>query len=277
MERRIRFNDDGCLRFNSKSSNAYPLLINTSGFYEATSPFETHNSIGRDDYYLMYVIDGQLSVYINGSEHIAKKGNAVIFPPKYAYKYSGNPPAHYLYAHFTGSYADGFLTECGFDNLPRIINNEYNAEMQNKFNKLIDTFIFSEPLSILRCATILQEIILDIVQTESDKSNNSPLEASLKHIHTCFANKIDIPYLAEMERLSNSRYIAVFKKLMGKSPNEYIIDLRLQLAKSLLVNTNMSIRQISERIGYTDQYFFSRLFKKHLGLSPQEYRKENLL
>ena len=60
---------------------------------------------------------------------------------------------------------------------------------------------------------------------------------------------------------------------MGKSPNEYIIELRLQFAKSLLDNTNISIKQVSEHVGYNDQYFFSRLFKKHIGISPQEYRK----
>ena len=62
---------------------------------------------------------------------------------------------------------------------------------------------------------------------------------------------------------------------MGKPPNEYIIELRLQFAKNMLSGTNMSIKQISEHIGYNDPYFFSRLFKKHIGISPQEYRKNN--
>ena len=67
------------------------------------------------------------------------------------------------------------------------------------------------------------------------------------------------------------------KKHTGKSPNEYIIELRLQFAKNLLDNTNMSIKQISERVGYSDQYFFSRIFKKYLGISPQSYRNKNEL
>ena len=62
---------------------------------------------------------------------------------------------------------------------------------------------------------------------------------------------------------------------MGKTPNEYIIELRLQFAKKLLDNTNLSIRQISENVDYSDQYFFSRLFKKHMGVSPQNYRNKN--
>ncbi len=261
------------LNFHSKCSNDYPILINAAGHYNSTVPFDTYNSIGRDDYYLIYIIDGQLSIEIDGNEQIAKKGASVIFPPKYKYKYRGKPPAHYLYAHFTGSYADDFLKECGFDNLPCVIENDFNTELQNKFSLMINTYLHNEHLSIQKCACLLQEILIAICNDALDKADNSPLKASLKYIHSFFTSKIDVPYLASLEKLSNSRYITVFKKQMGKSPNEYIIDLRLQLAKSLLDNTNMSIRQISESIGYNDQYFFSRLFKKHLGISPQNYRK----
>lgn len=261
------------LNFKSASSGDYPILINVAGYYDSLVPFKTYNSIGRDDYYLIYVIDGQLSIDIDGSEHIAKKGSAVIFPPKYKYKYGGKPPVHYLYVHFTGSYADKFLRECGFDNLPCIIENDFSVELERRFNLLINTFLFNESLSIQKCACLLQEILIDIYKDAEEKANDSPLGASLKYIHSSFRSKIEIPYLANLENLSNSRYITLFKKQMGKSPNEYIIDLRLQLAKNLLDNTNMSIRQISESVGYNDQYFFSRLFKKHLGISPQNYRK----
>ncbi len=275
MAKIIRYIDDELLYFNSKASNDYPLLINTAGHYDVQTPFETYSSIGRDDYYLAFVTNGQLSINIDGNICTATKGNFVIFPPKYHYQYAGNPPTYYLSIHFTGSYADRFLKECGFNNLPCIINSEFSIEMQNKCQKLIDTFLLNEPLAIQVCASILQEIILDIAKIELDKAITSPLKASLKYIHSFYTNKIDIPYLAKIENLSYSRYVTKFKKQTGKSPNEYIIDLRLQLAKSLLENTVMSIKQISERIGYTDQYFFSRLFKNHVRLSPRAYRNRN--
>ena len=265
------------LNFNSRISTDYPIFINTTGYFDATSHFETYNPNGRDDYYLMYITDGQLTVEFDDGEHTVKKGNVVIFPPKYGYKYRGKPPLHYLYSHFTGSYADRLLEECGFNSLPCIIKNDFNVELDNKFNFMIDTFLLKKPLWAQRCACILQDMLIDIHNDALDKSDNSPLKASLKHIHSFFTSKIDIHYLASLENLSNSRYVVVFKDQIGKSPNEYIIDLRLQFAKNLLESTNMSIKQISERVGYSDQYFFSRLFKKHLGVSPQGYRKDKLL
>lgn len=274
MARTIVLHND-YLNFNNKCSCDYPIQVNTAGYYDASSPFTTFNSVGRDDYYLLYLVDGQLSVIINNKEHTIKKGSIVIFPPKYRYKYFGNPPIHYLYVHFTGSYADRFLEECCFVDLPCIIENDFSVEMQSKFNLMINAFLYKDPLYIQKSACLLQEILISIYENAKDKAEDSPLKASLKYIHNFFTSKIDIPYLANLENLSNSRYVTIFKKQMEKSPNEYIIDLRLQLAKSLLENTNMSIRQISESVGYTDQYFFSRLFKKHIGVSPQAYRKTN--
>lgn len=265
------------LSFNSKQSSDYPILINTTNYYKASSPFETHHIVGRSDYYLMYIIDGQLNIELDSNTHTVKRGTAIIFPPEFGYKYSGNPPVHYLYAHFTGSYADKFLEECGFGKLPCIVKNDFSVDIQSKFNLLIDTFLYKEPLSTQKSACLLQEILIDIRKNDIDKSSNLSLKESLKHIHSFFTNKIDVPKLAKMEGLSSSRYITVFKNQTGKAPMEYVIDLRLQLATSLLENTNMTIKQISERVGYSDQYFFSRLFKKHIGISPQGYRKDKLL
>ncbi len=264
------------LNFRNKSSLDYPLLVNTTGYCDMLLPFETHNPLGRDDYYLIYLISGELSIDITDNKRILSKGDGLIIPPKCAYKYSASSPMHYLYAHFTGSYAAKFLKECGFDNLPCVIENDFNVELQSKFNLMIDSFLRGGRLSIQKCACFLQEILLSISENALEKTNHKTLNESLKYIHNFFTAKISIPYLASLENLSNSRYVTVFKKQMGKSPSEYIIELKLQLAKNMLDSTNMSIKQISEHIGYNDQYFFSRLFKKYLGISPQKYRSRQL-
>lgn len=263
------------LNFNSKSSGDYPILINTAGYCNTLSPFETHNPVGRDDYYLIYIVKGELLLDMIGIKRTIGRGTAFIIPPKHMYKYRGNSSTYYLFVHFTGSYVANFLKECGFDKLPCIIENDFSAHLQNKIELMINTFLHNEPLCIQKCAYLLQDILISIREKSLDKADNSPLKSSLKYIHSFFTDKISIPYLAGLESLSNSRYVTVFKNQMGKTPNEYIIELRLQFAKKLLDNTNLSIRQISENVGYSDQYFFSRLFKKHMGVSPQNYRNKN--
>ena len=273
MARTIRHLNIEWLNFKSESSIEYPILVNTTGYCNYMSNFETHNPVGRDDYYLVYIVKGELLLDMPDLKRTIGKGTAFLIPPKHMYKYSGDTSTSYLFAHFTGSYVEDFLKQCGFDNLPCIIENDFNVELQSKFDLMIDTFLHNDQLSTQKCAYMLQEILINISENSLDKTNSSQFKASLKHIHSFFASKISVPYLASLENLSNSRYVTAFKKQMGKSPNEYIIELRLQFAKSLLDNTNISIKQVSEHVGYNDQYFFSRLFKKHIGISPQEYRK----
>ncbi len=263
------------LNFKSKRSIKYPILVNTTGYSDYKCPFETYNPVGREDYYLIYIVEGELLLDMANIKRPIGRGTAFIVPPKHMYKYSGNPSTSYLFAHFTGSYAEDFLKECGLDILPTIIENKFSAEIQSKFLSMIDVFLRNDQLSTQKCACMLQEILIDICENSRDNLDNIHLDTSLRHIHSFFTSKISVPYLAGLENLSSSRYITVFKKQMGKPPNEYIIELRLQFAKNMLSGTNMSIKQISEHIGYNDPYFFSRLFKKHIGISPQEYRKNN--
>ena len=263
------------LNFKSKRSIKYPILVNTTGYSDYKCRFETYNPVGREDYYLIYIVEGELLLDMPNIKRPIGRGTAFIVPPKHMYKYSGNPSTSYLFAHFTGSYAEDFLKECGLDILPTIIENKFSAEIQSKFLSMIDVFLRNAQLSTQKCACMLQEILIDICENSRNNLDNIHLDTSLRHIHSFFTSKISVPYLAGLENLSSSRYITVFKKQMGKPPNEYIIELRLQFAKNMLSGTNMSIKQISEHIGYNDPYFFSRLFKKHMGLSPQEYRKNN--
>jgi len=81
--------------------------------------------------------------------------------------------------------------------------------------------------------------------------------------------------LAELARtvgVSPPHLSALFKKQYDVAPIEYVIKLRLQHARHLLTDTTLSIKQVAAESGYNDPYLFSRLFKKHHGVSPQAFR-----
>ena len=64
-----------------------------------------------------------------------------------------------------------------------------------------------------------------------------------------------------------------FKHVTKVTPMQYIIQLRMTNALNLLDNTSYNIIQVANAVGYDDAYYFSRLFKKNVGVSPTEYRK----
>ena len=80
----------------------------------------------------------------------------------------------------------------------------------------------------------------------------------------------------QIRGLSNCWFIQCFKEITGSSPLQYILKLRISNAQSLLENTDYTITEIANMVGYTNSLYFSRLFHKYIGMSPKEYRKVKL-
>ena len=267
--------DQPTFHAGSVASDKYPIMVNCAGRFMSEAPFVTDLIRGREDYYLLYVERGELEVVLNGSPYTARSGSIVIFPPHYPYTYTfaGNDPISYLWAHFTGSYAERFLSECGFGELPCLLHADANVKIVSGFEKLFDIYRAHETLQQQKLACGLETIILRIATGLRQDESSRDLTKSLGYIHTFYNKEIRIPDLAKMESLSNSRYITVFKQRMGMTPSEYIIHLRLNVAYDLLRNRDMSVKEAAACVGYDNPHFFSKIFKKKMGVSPQAYKE----
>ena len=80
--------------------------------------------------------------------------------------------------------------------------------------------------------------------------------------------------MAKQSDLSTSQLQRDFRKLFRMSPGEYIMRLRLQLARRQLINSNEQVGQIASDCGFFDQSHFTRAFRKHTGLAPSHYRRQ---
>ena len=85
--------------------------------------------------------------------------------------------------------------------------------------------------------------------------------------------KLKLEELASVVKLSASHYSKLFVTRTGHSPIDYFIQLKIQRACRLLDNTTWSIAEIAWEIGFEDQFYFSRQFRKVMDMSPREYRK----
>ena len=79
--------------------------------------------------------------------------------------------------------------------------------------------------------------------------------------------------LAEYLKISSVILSVEFKNEIGISPSQYLANLRVEKAKELLSNSNMLIKDISNAVGYEDDYVFRRWFKKYTGMTPGQYRE----
>ena len=83
---------------------------------------------------------------------------------------------------------------------------------------------------------------------------------------------LNLDTLAHFSQLSKFHFAKKFKELTDTSPIQHFINMKIQRACFQLDNSDESIKQIAENHGYNDPYYFSRLFKKMIGMSPKQYR-----
>lgn len=124
--------------------------------------------------------------------------------------------------------------------------------------------------------SIFWKFIADSSGASSGVEKLSPdIQRVLDYIHTAPLNeKISVLQLATISLLSVETFRKRFLKELGEAPIQYLLRYRISCAKSLLNDPNKPIKQIAMEAGFSDQYYFSRLFKRWEGVSPIIYRKK---
>lgn len=99
------------------------------------------------------------------------------------------------------------------------------------------------------------------------------IERAINYIHTHINSKIDINELASNSCLSKDHFIRMFKKEMKTTPLDYINKKKIEKAKLLLLTEKKQIKEVSYLLGFEDQTYFNRLFRKYTGTTPKDYRR----
>lgn len=271
------FSDFGkqAINYCSVESDRYALSVNCAGQIVLSNPFITDNKDGRLDFYLMYILSGELLVANGDTNEKLNAGSVAIFEPKvgYRYTYLGGETLDYLWIHFTGHSARAFLEECAISVFPQYYSTANENRIVQRFQDIFDAFSRKDRYRDRELGALLERLLISVARAIDDK--NMPrcsLSRSLGYINSHYDRAIKIPDLAAMEHISTSRYNCLFKLEMGQSPSSYILRIRMSSACELLRNTDVCIKQIGVMCGYSDPHFFSKVFKKYIGMSPSEYR-----
>ncbi len=153
--------------------------------------------------------------------------------------------------------------------------NDFNVQIEDSFD-IINSI--SEKNSAKELNEYLNEFFIGILEKQDifiESNNNAYLEYITKvvdFINNNYSKDLSISDIARSVNL-NPRYLgSLFKSATGKTLIEYLNEIRMKKAKELLSQTNMSIKTISESVGYNDVHTFIRNFKKVFNITPSEYR-----
>ena len=176
----------------------------------------------------------------------------------------------YYWIHFTGSEAESTVLRSGIE-LNRVYELGQCDELYGYYEKLFSEFR-AGGASFEYNAALQLRYILYLIGRASHILEVGRLDRSIRYIHTHLRYDLSVEALAGMEFLGTSRYRELFRSITGTSPIEYITRLRIERAKDLLTQTDMTVSEVAEAVGYDTRHYFQSLFKRRVGKTPGEWR-----
>ncbi|MDQ1232576.1 iron complex transport system substrate-binding protein [Paenibacillus sp. SORGH_AS306] len=152
--------------------------------------------------------------------------------------------------------------------------------LHDKIKQLHQAWTYVHPLQQLQVRTSFLQIVYDILeqlQTVGHQHTTTDLVSqAIRYIHEHYELPLTIDSLATILECSPRHLARLFRNSdIGQSPSDYLIQFRMQKASELLIQTELTLQDIAINVGYQDGYYFSRMFKKYMGLSPIRYRQQH--
>lgn len=235
---------------------------------------------GRRDYQILYVASGKAHFWFNGIEEIVDSGHMVLYKPKevqkYVYYVEDHPEVFWI--HFTGYDVKNILEYHGISLNQHVFYSGTLPEYKMSFRKIIRELQQCEYGYEDYIASSFNNILLLVSRQQQNGENYTvtipeEIEMAVSYFNENYNTKISVAQYAESLHISTNWFIRNFKQHMKMSPAQYLLSLRMVNAQSLLENTDYSVGEIAEIVGYDNQLYFSRVFKKEYGISPAQYRK----
>lgn len=255
-------------------SNSY-LQINGCG---STSVGDTEYLVvrsGRCDYHILYVLDGQIEIFEkNETATLLSKGDFVLYPPRSPQKYKKHIGSGDCWIHFNGFQAAEILNDASL---------QFGVSHSRSFEEIRTLFfsLIAEHNSRGKKQGGLEKgILLTLLYTLGSYTPDRPVSRrdsiigrAILYLNEHYTESFSNELLASVCNLSLGRFEHLFKAETGISPSAYRQKLRIENARSLLLSTGLSVSEIGGLCGFADGLYFSRVFKKEVGVSPLEYRR----
>jgi AraC family transcriptional regulator of arabinose operon len=227
---------------------------------------------------LVYITGGKGTYQVNnGALQSVKEGSLFWFYPGAEFHFGPEDNGYWdeYYFSIEGTRIHEWLERWGL--LPdRVRQVGTDEAQQNKIDRIFLLMDSGIPSNIDRSALLLESMLYEFmmkVNEPSESNRTHKMAPIMDDISGLLHESIDAEKIAKRHHISVSTLRRNVAEYTGYPFNEYIHRIKMAEAKNILLNTELSIKEISHTLGYTDTFYFSRLFKQYVGLAPNMYRK----
>lgn len=263
-----------------------PLIVGSCGTYRLyTRPrLPTYRPKGRLDFQILYVSAGSAHFHFDNPENdtVVTAGNMVVYRPKefQKYEYYGVDQTEVYWVHFTGGNVKNILGSYGIKDDMRVFFAGTSLEYERVFKRMISELQrrqtdYQEILAVLlRYLLILIHRQLTRQRILKNEYLDNEMDQAAQYFNDNYSSDLNIEEYAASRGMSVSWFIRNFKEYTKTTPLQYIVSIRMSNAQMLLETTTYTVSEIGRIVGYDNPLYFSRIFHKHKGFSPSEYRKK---
>lgn len=258
-------------------------------------------SHGHDFLEIVYITHGTGKHYIGNESYSVKPRDIFIISPGVTHSFDSddlnNPLSHYdcllflddatnnvdfnLFADIASDLFYNLLFPQDVNRVPYIFLKDSTLSIRRLFTTMADETMnpMHDTTSMLYgCAIELLILLRRLYNQQFDenpivKKRRDGVHAAIQYLENNYTNKITLNELSRIALFAPNYLCTIFKETTGMSITEYIQQIRNNEATRLLLSTNMTVRDICEQVGYSDERLFRRVFIKSTGYTPGEYRK----
>ena len=232
---------------------------------------------------LMFFCNGSGSLMIEKKKYPIKKGTLLYIHPDapYSIEVDAKVPAGCLTVHFSCArvrYNDGtWDIQTGNKKLSRHPARELKDAflVEEQFQRLVDCWNEKLPGYEFNARTMFQQLLIVISQNINKQSRNYAaslkVERIIQYMYQNIDKKISLPELSELAQMSPAYMSRAFKETTGYTIIEFFTKLKIDKAKEMLLEGTHKVKDIAQSLNFTDEFYFSRIFKKIVRINPSEF------
>ncbi|MFC5653242.1 AraC family transcriptional regulator [Paenibacillus solisilvae] len=241
-------------------------------------------------HHILYITDGSGSMIVDGKHNSVIENDIFLYQPGVYHEIISNlsDPMKAIELKFI-THDPSLIND--LKQLPIRVSNA-STHIKRMFNSLVEEALgkkmyFKESITVKTIELLLQLLRSYSVSTHSRGEQNIKLVFKeneirnemannlLKYIHKHFTQKITLEDLSVEFNINKEYLCRVFSKVFGISPIQYVINLRIEKAKELLTDSELSVTEISEVVGFNSIHYLSRYFSNKEGITPIDFRQRS--
>lgn len=256
------------------------MYVTDIGYYPCASGHYRNRPEGSEQNIFIYCTEGEGWISVEGSKVTLKKNQFYIIEAgkKHSYGADAKKPWSIYWIHFTGEKCSLFSSV--FNTL-QTIDEAASARFKDRillFEEVFQNLEMGYNIENLQYTSICLFHLLGSLRyipqfrEINKKKSDSPIDKAIAYMKENIDQRLTLDQIAQEVAYSASHFSIIFFKKTGHTPLDFFNHLKIQTSCQYLDFTDMKIKEIAVRLGFADQYYFSKVFTKYMNCSPSEYR-----